>query len=772
MHSAIVLNRFRPFGGIDCHSVFTEILSTLQGMSSPVVVASSVSSPLAGWEYVESTYLYSLPALSPGGIVRYFDGAVPTWPHAVSAAIPRRQAVSEITENLAKVVKDDTARSMHLIRAAGGEGKSTVLLQAAADLARASGWSVLWRSSPNEGISPEQVADLDPTRRWLLVADDADNIISGLVDSAFYLSQSGRTGVHFLLASRDADWRNARGAQKPWAAWLTPFPDIILRGITPEDAKAVVIAWEQFGGAGLGALSSVGDTAQRIAAFESAVSSAETTQAKQQKQRSPQDGSFFGGLLAVRFGQNGLQAHVRDFLQRLQNMRIERGKSSLFDALLYVAACHGTGIPGIDELVLADLVGVPREWVQRLVVRPLGEEAAAVHSAGHVLTRHSQVAAAILVETEETLEIDLAEVFRILVSTTAKVGRDIHFGDASFPRTIHAGPHLQRALPQQISEGRRKAIAVAAAKAFISAEPERLSGVTDLGRTYRNAEMMEQAVETFRDNLDSIGSKVDFDSNIRGYWYEWGVCEGIAGNTAEHHAAGAWLQGLSLSDHLNPAQITTNQGKLSCAGLGVAFGKLLQPAPDCPYAKARRAVTFLGRRFGYDVKADSYFDRHDHEADELGTPYPRDVPEAIAWLTAGVAQAGRELQDHSLKTLLGPVQVSFDLLWTTLEPDSFPNVLRAQSSKPSAPLDMTRWNNQLQQMSNQHEDRIQAGIERVINEAWKAVPPDTAPEQRFQLAIQKAGESISRLSPHIKRQVRAHFQTNNWEPLKSREPKP
>lgn len=770
INSAIVLNRFRPFGGIDCHSIFSEILSTLRGMSLPTVVASSVSSPLAGWEYIDATYLNSLPALSHDEVVRYFDGAVPSWAHAVSAAIPRRQVVTEVTDNLAKVMGDGTARSMHLIRAAGGEGKSTLLLQAAADIARAGDWSVLWRPSPKEGISPEQVANLDPSRRWLIVADDADNIVRGLADSAYHISQSGRAGVHFLLAARDVDWRSARGLQKPWPEWLTHFPDIILRGVSPEDAEAVVTAWEQLGSDGLRDLSSISDTAQRIAAFKSAVGDAKDKLAEQQRWHRPQDGSFFGGLLAVRFGQNGLQAHVRDFLHRLQNVHIEHGKASLFDALLYVASCHGTGIPGIDERVLADLVEVEREWVQRQVVRPLGEEAAAVHSAGHILTRHSQVAAAILVEAEHTFGIDLAEVWTQLVLHVVLTKRDIRFVHW-FSEIIHAGPRLQRALPHQLSAIRRKAIAIAASKASISAEPERLIYVIDLGRTYRKAEMIEQAVITFRDNLDGIESKVDFESCIRGYWYEWGVCEGLAGDTTEHRAAGVWLQGLSLSDLLNPAPITPDNGKLICAGLGVAFGKLAQPVSDCPYAKARRAITFLGRRFGYDPKS-HFFDHYDHEADKLKTPHPRGVPEAIAWLKAGVAQAGRELQDPFLRALLEPDRVSFNLLQATVSPDSAPKARRAQSSKPSTPPSATPSDSILIQLSNQHEERIQAGIERVLNEAWKAVPPDTALEKRLHLAIQKAEQSISRLSPHIKRQVRAHFQTKNWEPLKSREPKP
>ncbi|HYP26018.1 MAG TPA: hypothetical protein VE262_04800, partial [Blastocatellia bacterium] len=428
--------------------------------------------------------------------------------------------------------------------------------------------------------------------------------------------------------------------------------------------------------------------------------------------------------------------------------------------------------PGIDERVLADLVGVPREWVQRQVVRPLGEEAAAVHSAGHVLTRHSQVAAAILVESEDAFGVDLTEIWAQLVRQTVQTTRSGGVSHGTHSKILHAGPRLQRALPQQITEDRRNAIAIAAAKASISAEPERLIYVIDLGRTYRKAEMIEQAVAILRDNLNDIKSKVDFESTIRGYWYEWSVCEGERGTTDEHALANAWLGGLSLSDHLNPAPITPDNGKLTCAGLGVAFGKLAQSAPDCPYAKARRAVAYLGRLTNPDPKTASYFDRYDREADKLRTPYPGDVPEAIVWLTAGVAQAGRELQDPFLKALLEPDQVSFNLLQITLEPDSTPKAERAQSSKTGAVPGATPSDSKLLQFSTAHEDRIQAGIERVINESWKAVHPDTPPEERLRLAIQKAKQSISRLSPSIKRQVGAHFQTKGWEPLKSREPKP
>jgi SIR2-like domain len=772
MNSAIILNRFRPFGGIDCHSIFTEVLSTLRGMSSPAVVASSVSSPLAGWERIDSTYLNSLPDLTPDEIVRYFDGALPTWSHAVSVAIPRRQVVAEITENLGKVAKENTARSMHLIRAAGGEGKSTVLLQAAADIARAGGWSVLWRSSLKESISPEQIANLDLARRWLIVADNADNVVGGLADSAYHLSQSGRAGVHFLLAARDADWRNARGPQEAWAEWLTHLPDIILRGISLEDARAVVTAWERLGSDGLRELSSVSDTAQRVAALESAVSDAGDELAEQQRRHRPQDGSFFGGLLTVRFGQNGLQAHVRAFLQRLENIRIEHSTSSLFDALLYVAACHGTGIPGIDERVLADLVGVPREWLQRQVVRPLGEEAAAVHNAGHVFTRHSHVAAAILVEGEETFGMDLAEVWAQLIRQTVKTSKSVGVSYETHSKILHAGPRLQRALPQQISKERRKTIAIAAARADYEAQPERLGPLIGLAQTLRLANDLAAATTLLRQQLSKVSSLEDASERIRSYWYEWGVCEGLAGDTAGHHAAGAWLQGISISDHLNPAPIDDERSKLSCAGLGIAFSKLAEPDPDCPYAKARRAVAYLGRLTSNDPKAIRFFNIHDREGDKLKTPYPRDVREAIAWLTAGIAQAGRELQDPFLKALVEPDQVSFSMLENILSQDSTPKARTPHSAKPTTPSGATLSAAELLQRLRPVKDPIQVGIERVVKEAWTGLPANTAADQRFQLAIQSAKQSISRLSPSIKRQVGAYFQTRNWDPLKSNEPKP
>lgn len=760
---AIVMNRFRAFGGIDCHSVFGEILSTLRGMT-PAVAAPSFVSPLARWEIIDAAYLGALPQLRPEEVLRYFDGATPTWRHAMCPDIPSRAAVAEVGRRLAEAHSTKTVCSLQLIRAAGGEGKTTVLLQTAATAAKNGDWNVLWRPDPRLGLPPEHIVKLDPAKHWLIVADDAENLVRDVAESARLLHEAGHHHVHFLLAARDTDWRHFHGDRQSWGTLLNRHPDILLRELRGDDAKLLVGAWQKYGDSGLRELASAPNTDQRVAALLNAVHGADAAR---------DEGSFFGGLLAVRFGSDGLRNHVVALLTRLKEAQIKNSSHNLFDALLYVAACHGVGIPGIDERVLADLLGVERDWVQTLVVKPLGEEAAAVRSAGHVLTRHSRVASAILVAAEQDLGADIAEVWGAVVRQTVRTSHDGGVSYQTHSKILHAAPGLLYLLPPQFTEQRRKEIGVAAAKADVTAEPDRIGALIDLGKTYRNSGDFDAAGQVFRANVSSLSTMVDVEKAVRGYWYEWGVCEGSSGAETLHRAADAWLQGLSLSDHLKTAPITSEQAKLSCAGLGVAFGKLVEPRPDCPFARARRASAYLGRLTNPDPKTLGYFNKHDRDADKIHTPHPKDIEEAIGWLTTAVAQAGRELQDPFLSALFKPEQVSFNMLRDFLSPVSPPRQRQepfAPSSAPKADA-IADARQLLSRLSGEHEERVKAGIERVLAEAWKAVPISTAQENRLNVAKLKAADVIKRLSPSIRKQVNSQFHAEEWESLKQRDPR-
>lgn len=656
---AITRGRFRAYGGIDCHTVFGEIAAEIR----PVVVSACISvplvSPFPGWHCIDATALDALPPLTEAEALRYYDGAIPTWRHALSDQVPRREILSKIVAYRANL--PDDAGSLQLISAAGGEGKSTLLLQAAVDAARNEGVRILWRPSSRIGYSVEQILSLDVAHQWLIVVDDADNLVNVIAESAYLLYTEHRANVDFLLAARDTDWKAAGGGRQPWAQWLQYESDVVLRGIGETDANAVVAAWARAGQAGLRNLSAEADPVRRANALVRAVKDATSEHGKKLG-----DGSFFGGLLAVRFGEAGLRAHVRDFLVRLRDIPIQGSSHSLADALLYVAACHGAGIPGIDENVLADLLEVPRDWIGSRVVRRLGEEAVAVAGGKCVYTRHSQVAAAILLEAELALDVDLTEVWARLVRQTVRAVRELTLDNRYFSGVLHAGPKLQLALPNLMLEERRKAIALAASLAHVNVDPDRLAPLVDLGKTYRKAGKTSQAIDLFRTFVNAVENKVDFADNVRGYWYEWGVCEGEIGKENKNALANAWICSLALSDHLNPASVSDVNIKLICSGLGIAFGKLATRTLGCPYAHARRAVAYLGRQVPIDSLAVSYFDHHDREADALGTSRPKDSDEAVAWLAAGADAVGKALNDPFLTQLIQSEKIFFVMLRVAL----------------------------------------------------------------------------------------------------------
>lgn len=650
--AAITSGALHLYGGIDCHSIFGDISNAL--LAAVVAPTAQVlASPMPGWELITSDFLDGLPELDSAEAIRYFDGANPSWRHAVSNAIPRRHVLRKITAGWANL--PDGQCSLQLIRAAGGEGKSTLLMQAAVEAVKQNDCGVLFRPTPQAGLSPDVVTALDATKQWLIVIDDADNVVESIYQCLFELHRTRRANVDFLVAARDTDWHSAGGDSRPWGQLCARLPDVVLRGIEDEvDARAIVNAWATFGDEGLRGLANQGDTEAMAAALQRSVRATPSNR---------NDGSLLGGLLEVRFSPQALREHVREVLTRLGGRPIKRAPNTLQDALVYVAACHSAGISGINANVLADLLKVPREWLSSLVIRPLGDEAAGAISGGHVFTRHRKVADAVLVEAELNLGIDLGEVWAEIIKQTVKTGEAFNAGHTHGP-ILHIGPRLESRLPIAIPEFRRREIAIAAAKSAAKNMADWLGCMVDLGKTYRNAKMPKEAAKVFRDGLGNAKKTLDFAEVIRGYWYEWGVCEGRRVDDSRDPFADAWLQSLSLSDHLNPAPITCDQVKFSCSGLGVAFGKLAQAKQDCPFALARRAAAWLGRRSTSDSKAIGYFDNYDSEADKLGTPKPKDLSDALDWLRNGAVEAGLHLADAELIGLAEPEKISFEYLRT------------------------------------------------------------------------------------------------------------
>ena len=603
-------------------------LARSAGVNSVVVTSAS---PLAGWELLDLAFRSTRRQdLKPEALRRFFDGEVPAWAHALSPGIPRRKIVQKLVTELQRSVASEVWQ-VSLLIGAGGEGKSTALRQAAVDVANGLiGWKILWRSESDSLLDAEAVRGLPPGP-WLLVSDDADQLVRSFSKTLSALRRAERNDIHFLLATRDTDWVHAGGEAIPWGEVLKRHR---MAGIDEaQDARDVVRAWAAIGPDALGALHAIHEEPDRVHALMEA--------AKRGTGRYSQ-GSFFGAILKVRFSPEGLRAHVLTLMNRLRERRLASGKT-LLDAFLVVAALDAVGIEGMDRKVLADLLQIRAEQLRTDVLRPLGEEAAVVQAGALVRTRHVDIARAALVVAEHAVDQDLAELYAQIVRQTI-LSANVQ-AVSSHGQVLNIGPTLLKELPTDFDTGRREEIAIRAAKATVKAQPDRLAGVTTLARTWRAAHDPGEAIQALQDAVSHFGEMVDYDEMIRGFWFEWSVCAG----ELNRQAAAALLAGLSISDEFSRARIELDRAKISLAGLGVSFGELAKATGRDVYARGLRAVAVLGMLTQPDPKTSEYFKRHSRKADEfnVGTP---DLSKVILWLQEAVeaalkqAQAGGELK--------------------------------------------------------------------------------------------------------------------------------
>jgi SIR2-like domain len=632
--------------GIDCHTFFDGLANPL----NPTLIAQPAvePSPLPGWQIVTPDALEAESALSSAEAIRFFDGAVPTLRHAISPLIPQLSHASMLISRLA--ADSSNGCRLQLVRAAGGEGKSTALLQAAAQMARAGSWTLLYRPASDAGLNPDVIAQLDPAKRWLIVADDAEGLVEDLWSAADKLHRAGRQNVFFLIAARDTDWRLRGGDGKSWSTRLNKLEDVTLGAIATFDAGLVVDAWAAQGDEGLRALKALETRQDRVAKLVHAARAQEVLHG---------EGSFFGGLLATRFSEIGLIEHLLPLLDSLRQQSIEGGTGTLFDALLYIANCHAAGLAGLDDRVLAELCGVPVFRVPLAVVLPLGKELGTAVSRGHVLTRHRRVAEAALVAAVRT-GCDLSNVWRNLVRTTIRLSRTERFDRGFFNYIAHSGTKLMSDLPQSLQRDVRGAAGIAAAETAVAEDTVRLSPIVDLARALRFAGYVDEAYELLSEKFPQVRHMVDKAENIRGYFYEWSTC---AGNLEHRHGwiADAWLAACSISDSL-PVEVTLENAMRACNGLGVAFGHLASRDPDNVYVRARRAVTALGWQTNPDSRAAGYLDRTQRELDALGVPVVVDNDQAISWLSDGATAAWGELDDNNLRRLKADGSLGFKRL--------------------------------------------------------------------------------------------------------------
>jgi len=592
------------------------------------------ATPLDGWEVVDQGFLDGFRRdLNGSQLDAYFNGALPTWSHALSACIVKRQLVEAIRDECESSRVSGAGLHMSLILGAAAEGKSTALLQAAVLLADQAHWQILWRPGPDVGIDAQDVAQLPRgAKQWLLVIDDADTVVAPLMLAVRTLHQLGRSDVQILACARDSEWRLSGGSTMPWSSCAT-LSTHLMRGLAYPDSLAIVASWD----------ASRGTPAGREA-DNSLQSRAMELVSKAKGEGAPSaEGSFFGGILRARFSPDGLVDHVRDMMNRLDAHKLDSG-FSLRDAFLFVACCHAIGLPGLDHRVLADLLAVDYGHIRSLVELPLGDEAAAVRSGTALLTRHRSIAESAVVLAPDAFSLDLGELYASIVWQTIKTTQGVlgTGGPKVWPHgeVVHCRVAILERLPSAIPKPQRLAVCVAAAKSAVEAEPARLSYAIDLARAYKTAGMWPEALQLCQSNRLDAEWNPDYSTYVRSFYGQWGVSAGGNGD----QLGNAWLSLIALSDGLD-VPLSFEHVAYALSQVGYAWMGLSSSAHDGQViAVGLRSCSVLGPLSRPPAHLIDFFRRQREFANELGAPNVSGCSSAIPLFTAAAEATERLAQ--------------------------------------------------------------------------------------------------------------------------------
>ena len=225
------------------------------------------------------------------------------------------------------------------------------------------------------------------------------------------------------------------------------------------------------------------------------------------------------------------------------------------------------------------------------MIAPLGAEAAATSTSSFVFTRHRRVAQAVVSVLDTEFGEDIGELFvRLAIAAIDS------FLSGAYVPSLGAWRYD---LPEYFFGSGRIELALRIGDAVLSREPQNYMTLVSVANLYRRARVSQKAVELFRRFAGA-------ERAGRGFLYEWGVCEGEAGN----QTASTLLEAFSMSDGAGGPRVDNDQAKKSLAGIGVAFGELFAAHHDFAFRDARAAVAGLGLQLRLDETTRRYFERH------------------------------------------------------------------------------------------------------------------------------------------------------------------
>ncbi|NBH14440.1 hypothetical protein D3Z36_09690 [Lachnospiraceae bacterium] len=520
------------------------------------------------WHLINEEFIKNRKEPEKVDILKYFDGKEPSYNDIFSSYIPLRQIVLDLQKEFIKSNEEDQTKCV-LLAAAGGEGKTTILLQTIRELCRENGWQALILRHPEKDIQfhEEQVLKFTQKGNWIIGVDNCFSVAQQIFGLLKKMKRRKYQHIHFLLCARDTDWINSDADKLDWRS-VSSFSRPHLKGISEEDAERFIGAWSALGNEGLGKLKGLSAVEAKKRLLQSS---------QNEEINEPDEGALLGAMLATRYGDE-LHDHVRAMLRRLEKIPLYH--ETLLNAFAYIVAMHSEKLFFLSKPVMAQLYSCKEKEVKKNILGPLGDEAASTVSGDMIYTRHGSIAKSARKILDEEFHYDFDEIF--IDMTRAAI--EAH----------QKGEYIERLKNwQYISEhfiNWNNTLAVRIDREILKLDPYDEYIIVHLSKLYRKVDQPEQAVQLFRE--------VHYVVEDRSFFCEWALTEANVGNKA----ASICLSAIALSDEVERKMIDVKNAHINLYSIALTFLELYRLYKNETYFSAMASALCLYKKIDSQKK--------------------------------------------------------------------------------------------------------------------------------------------------------------------------
>lgn len=517
-----------------------------------------------GWHLIDEKFIKNRKEPDKADILKYFDGKEPSYDDIFSNYIPLRKIVLDLQQEFIKCNEKDQTKCV-LLSAAGGEGKTTILLQTVRELCRENGWRGLILRHPEKDMQlyEEQLLNFTAQGNWIIGVDNCFSVAEKLFGLMKKLKLRKYQHIHFLLCTRDTDWINSDADRLDWRS-IASFSRPRLKGISEEDAGRFIDAWKVLGDEGLGKLTGLSEAEAKKRLVQSS---------RNEEINEPDEGALLGAMLATRYG-DGLHDHVRAMLRRLEEISLYH--ETLLNAFAYIVAMHSERLYFLSKPVMAQLYNCKEKEVKKNILGPLGDEAASTVSGDMIYTRHGSIAKTARKILDEEFHYDFDEIF--IEMTQAAI------------EAYQKGEYIERLKNwQYISDhfiNWNNTLAVKIDRKILELNPFDTYIIVHLSKLYRKVGQPEQAVKAFRE--------VNYVVEHRSFFCEWALIEANIGNKA----ASVCLSAIALSDDVERKMIDIKNAHINLYSIALTFLELYRMYRNEIYFSAMASAWCLYEKIG------------------------------------------------------------------------------------------------------------------------------------------------------------------------------